>query len=306
MASFWTRSACCQKRKRTKCTGWRLDPLELSPTSSWHQFVFCAACRTASKPTALIQTSQDNGDNRRGLWCVFELLSRLRAYFVTLAYTPIDQKDWFGFEESEQLVHQVFKWLHLRHCRQRAPILFYTEAFKTAHALRAELLSEPTVRWPLSRRTSGRCLFQTARWTAQEERKNGKTRERILDTWTTKQATKKIGRCKGEGPSTNVSCRTRVESCKRIPCEWYRPWPISPTHTNRHGVRGLRLSRNLSATISLVKSCCSLHWELARGQLNLCSGWTGTRRAARSLCPQRWRIYTWSDCERRVWVFCYV
>ena len=42
---------------------------------------------------------------------------------------------------SEQFVDQVFKWLHLRHCGQRAPILFYTETIKTAHALRAKLLS---------------------------------------------------------------------------------------------------------------------------------------------------------------------
>ena len=39
---------------------------------------------------------------------VFELWTRLRAFFTTLAYTSIDQKDWFGFGECEQFVDQVF------------------------------------------------------------------------------------------------------------------------------------------------------------------------------------------------------
>ena len=49
---------------------------------------------------------------------------RLRAFFTTLAYTSIDQKDWFGFGECEQFVDQVFQWLHLRHSGQRALIQF--------------------------------------------------------------------------------------------------------------------------------------------------------------------------------------
>ena len=60
---------------------------------------------------------------------VFELWTRLRAFFTTLAYTSIDQKDWFGFGECEQFVDQVFQWLHLRHSGQTAPIQLYIDAF---------------------------------------------------------------------------------------------------------------------------------------------------------------------------------
>ena len=60
---------------------------------------------------------------------VFELWTRLRAIFTTLAYISIDQKDWFGFGECEQFVDQVFHWLHLRHSGLRAPIQSYIEAY---------------------------------------------------------------------------------------------------------------------------------------------------------------------------------
>ena len=63
---------------------------------------------------------------------VFELWTRLRAFFTTLAYTSIDQKDWFGFGECEQFVDQVFQWLHLRHSGQRAPIQFYIDPFNSS------------------------------------------------------------------------------------------------------------------------------------------------------------------------------
>ena len=65
---------------------------------------------------------------------MFELWTRLRAFFTTLAYTSIDQKDWFGFGECEQFVDQVFQWLHLRHSGQRAPIQFYIDAFNSTCA----------------------------------------------------------------------------------------------------------------------------------------------------------------------------
>ena len=65
---------------------------------------------------------------------VFELWTGLRAFFTTLAYTSIDQKDWFGFGECEQFVDQVVQWLHLCHSGQRAPIQFYIDAFNSTCA----------------------------------------------------------------------------------------------------------------------------------------------------------------------------
>ena len=322
IASFWTRSACCQKRKRIKCTGWRLDPPELSPTSCWHQFVFCAACRTANQPhQAGLHKTMEITEEVSG---VFELMSSLRAFFATLVYTSIDQKDWFGFEESEQFVDQVFKWLHLRLCGQRAPIVFYTEAFQNSTcatcqtALRAHqtLTSVKDNFWTVFVPNSKVDSTRGAR-----ERKDSRKDTGHLDNKTGHR--KRSGRCKGEAPATKVSCRARVESCKRIPCEWYRPWTNSPTDTYRHVVRGLRLSRNLSATIYVVQSFLLTSLRMSKrptgsfahfGRLRAdrvqwlspsfgdkkagmwlrslwlvmlpCygSGWTGTRRAAASLC----------------------
>ena len=77
---------------------------------------------------------------------VFELWTRLRAFFTTLAYTSIDQKDWFGFGECEQFVDQVFQWLHLRHSGQRAPIQFYIDAFNSYMCYIFSQRSEPTER----------------------------------------------------------------------------------------------------------------------------------------------------------------
>ena len=65
---------------------------------------------------------------------MFELWTGLRAFFTTLAYTSIDQKDWFGLGECEQFVDQVFQRLHLRHSGQRAPIQFYIDAFNSTCA----------------------------------------------------------------------------------------------------------------------------------------------------------------------------
>ena len=64
---------------------------------------------------------------------VFELWTRLRAFFTTLAYTSIDQEDWFGFGECEQFVDQVFHWHHLRHSGLTAPIQFYIDAFNMCY-----------------------------------------------------------------------------------------------------------------------------------------------------------------------------
>ena len=65
---------------------------------------------------------------------MFEFWTHLRAFFTTLAHTSIDQKDWFGFGESEQFFDQVFQWLHFRHGGQRAPIQFYIDAFNSTCA----------------------------------------------------------------------------------------------------------------------------------------------------------------------------
>ena len=74
---------------------------------------------------------------------VFELWTRLRAFFTTLAYTSIDQKDWFGFGVCEQFVDQVYQWLHPRHSGQRAPIIFYVDAFNSTCAVSDQ--SQPNV-----------------------------------------------------------------------------------------------------------------------------------------------------------------
>ena len=98
-----------------------MDPLELSliPLESVRLF-----CRPSdSKPTKSSSASKDMETTEEANE-VLELWSRVRAFFTTLACTSIAQKDWFGIGESEQSVHKVFKWLHLRHGGQRAPIQF--------------------------------------------------------------------------------------------------------------------------------------------------------------------------------------
>ena len=94
-------------------------------------------CRlTDSKPVKAASSTRDSSVSEE-VSGVFELWTRLRAFFTTLAYTSIDQKDWFGFGECEQSVDQVFHWRHLRHSGLRAPIQFYIEAFNNTCAIRA-------------------------------------------------------------------------------------------------------------------------------------------------------------------------
>ena len=87
------------------------------------------SCRlTDGKPVKAASSTKDSNASEE-VSGVFELWTRLRAFFTTLAYTPSDQKDWFGFGECEQFVDQVFQWLHLRQRGLRAPIQFYIDAF---------------------------------------------------------------------------------------------------------------------------------------------------------------------------------
>ena len=86
-------------------------------------------CRLSDGKSVKAASSVKDSNASEEVSGVFELWTRLRAFFTTLAYTSIDQKDWFGFGECEQFVDQVFQWLHLRHSGQRAPIQFYIDAF---------------------------------------------------------------------------------------------------------------------------------------------------------------------------------
>ena len=86
-------------------------------------------CRlTDGKPVKAASSTKDSNVSEE-VSGVFEFWTRLRAFFTTLAYTSIDQKDWFGFGECEQFVDQVFHWLHLRHSGLRAPIQFNMNAY---------------------------------------------------------------------------------------------------------------------------------------------------------------------------------
>ena len=91
-------------------------------------------CRlTDGKPVKAASSTRDSNVSEE-VSGVFELWTRLRAFFTTLTYTSIDQKDWFGFGDCEQFVDQVFHWLHFRHSGLRAPIQFYIEAFNNSCA----------------------------------------------------------------------------------------------------------------------------------------------------------------------------
>ena len=91
-------------------------------------------CRlTDGKPVKAASSTKDSNVSEE-VSGVFELWTRLRAFFTTLAYTSIDQKDWFNFRECEQFVDQIFHWLHLRHSGLRPPIQFYIDAFNNTCA----------------------------------------------------------------------------------------------------------------------------------------------------------------------------
>ena len=84
-------------------------------------------CRlTDGKPVKAASSTKDSNVSEE-ISGVFELWTRLRAFFTTLAYTSIDQKDWFNLED-------VFHWLHLRHSGLRPPIHFYIDAFNNTCA----------------------------------------------------------------------------------------------------------------------------------------------------------------------------
>ena len=91
-------------------------------------------CRLSDGKSVKAASSSKDSNATEEVSGVFELWTRLRAFFTTLAYTSIDRKDWFGFGECEQFVDQVFQWRHLRHSGQRAPIQFYIDAFNSTCA----------------------------------------------------------------------------------------------------------------------------------------------------------------------------
>ena len=124
------RFVCCRRHSKIRSIGCRMVPHGLSPLCCWNRCGFRAACRMLSlsklPPLQRIRTRQ-----RTFPACLSCGPVRLRAFFTTLAYTSIDQEDWFGFGECEQFVDQVFQWLHLCHGGQRAPIQFYSDAFNS-------------------------------------------------------------------------------------------------------------------------------------------------------------------------------
>ena len=91
MGSSPIRFVCCRKHSKSKSTGCRMVLHERSPLCCWNQFVFCVACRTAS--LSKLPLLQKIRTRQRRVSGVFELWTRLRAFFTTLAYTSIDQKD---------------------------------------------------------------------------------------------------------------------------------------------------------------------------------------------------------------------
>ena len=131
MGSSSIRFVCCRKHSRTKSAGCRMVLHERSPLICWNPCVFCVLSDGKSVKAAPSAEDSIASEEVSG---VFELWTRLRAFFTTLAYTSVDQKDWFGFGEREQFVDQVFQWLHLRHSGQRAPIQFYIDAFNNTCA----------------------------------------------------------------------------------------------------------------------------------------------------------------------------
>ena len=102
-------------------------------------------CRLTNGKLVKVASSTRDSNVSDEVSGVFELWTRLRAFFTTLAYISIDQKDCFGFGECEQFVDQVFHWLHLRHSGLRAPIQFYIETFNNTCATFSQR-SEPTER----------------------------------------------------------------------------------------------------------------------------------------------------------------
>ena len=65
-------------------------------------------CRLSDGKSVKAGSTSKDMDATEDVSGVFEFWTRLRAFFTTLAHTSIDQKDWFGFGESEQFVDQVF------------------------------------------------------------------------------------------------------------------------------------------------------------------------------------------------------
>ena len=138
-----TRFACCRKTQQNKIYQMshgapRAFPIVLLESMR-------LLCRLSDGKSVNAGSSSKDMNATEDVSGVFEFWTRLGAFFTTLAYTSIHQKDWFGFGESEQFVDQVFQWLHLRHGGQRAPIQFYIDAL-TVHALHSRQRSEPTER----------------------------------------------------------------------------------------------------------------------------------------------------------------
>ena len=133
IGSSSTRFVCCGKHSKTKSTGCRMVLHERSPFFLLESMRLLCRLSDGKPPVKAASSAKDSivSEEVSG---VFEFWTRLRAFFTTLAYTSIDQKDWFGFGECEQFVDQVFQRLHLRHSGQRAPIQFYIDAFNNTCA----------------------------------------------------------------------------------------------------------------------------------------------------------------------------
>ena len=130
------RFICCRKRRKTKSTGCRMVLHERSYCfagidASFVSLVGRQVCQSSSSAKDSNASEEVSG--------VFVLWARLRAFFTTLAYTSVDQKDWFGFGECEQFVDQVFlsgvarrvvsviQHPFLRHTTTHNPVVYATK-----------------------------------------------------------------------------------------------------------------------------------------------------------------------------------
>ena len=59
----------------------------------------------------------------------FDVFIRIRAFFTTVAYTSIDQVEFFDYQSCEGIVDNIFFWLYKRHKGERPNLAFFLDAF---------------------------------------------------------------------------------------------------------------------------------------------------------------------------------
>ena len=140
MGSSSIRFVCCRKNSRTKSTRCRMVAFSIVLLESMRLL-----CRLSDGKSVKAALSAKDSIASQEVSGVFELWTRLRAFFTTLAYTSVDQKDWFGFGECEQFVDQVSNGSTFvtedRGLRSNSTLMR-----STTHVLHLSQQSEPTER----------------------------------------------------------------------------------------------------------------------------------------------------------------